>query len=346
MKRLIFLIALLALAGTAHAATIGNWSGAANDGGLWSTDGNWGSGSVPVAPATSTGDEIKMQLNSTAVIDSTMSYDHNCRLTIGNDTGGVMTINVTGGFLGASELRVGAVRSTSQNGIAEMYQTNGTVEASQFVLGRGGSTSSAATATGSGLYVISGGTLQAKGTDGRMYIGCGVNTVTGADISQQVGKLIVDGALSTINMKTLYVGGDGTKTGTGIVEFKVGASGVSKISLSNAAILDGGAVPTAGIANLILTATAPLGAGDIVLVDTTSATAVAGIFDQLNGVAGAAGQGASVALGGNSYTLSYIYDATTGIDGNGNDIALVYVPEPATLAVLGLGGLFLRRRFA
>jgi len=344
MKKLIVLALLLAVAGSAQATTIGTWSGAGTDT-LWSNGANWG-GTVPAAPAPTVGDEIKMQKANTATIDSTMSYDHNCRITVGNDTGGIQVINMTGGALGANELRIGAVRSTALNGIAEMYQQGGTVTANQLVLSRNGSTSVAATGIGNGLYVMSGGILQSRAGDGRMYIGVGVNSVTGSNIAQQVGKFVVDGTGGTINMSALYVGGDGTKTGTGAVEFKIGASGVSKISLSSAAILDGGTGTSTGIADLVLTATAPLAASNIVLVETTSATAVSGIFDRLNGTIGAATQGASVALGGQSFTLSYVYNATTGLDGAGNDIALVLVPEPATLAILGLGGLLLRRRLA
>jgi hypothetical protein len=347
MKRLVTLCALLAMAASTQAATVGTWDGGANDGGLWSNPVNWSGDVLPAVPVPNSGDEIKMKTgNGLATVADGMSMDHNCRISIGTDTG-VFRINVTGGLLGANELRVGSVGSATQSGAAELYQTGGVVTASQLLCSRNASTSTAATAIGNGLYVISGGTLRSRTDtgDGRMYIGAGQNSVTGSDIAQQVGRFVVDGTGGTISMKTLYVGGDGTKTGTGTVEFRMAADGASRITLSNAAVLDGGTGTSTGIADLVLSASAPLRAGDIVLVETTSSTAVAGIFDRLNGVVGAATQGASVVLGGNTYKLSYVYDATTGIDGNGNDIALV-VPEPITMVFLGLGGLMLRRRLA
>jgi len=48
-------------------------------------------------------------------------------------------------------------------------------------------------------------------------------------------------------------------------------------------------------------------------------------------------------VGSDAYYLSNVYDAATGQDGIGNDIALV-VPEPATIALISLGLLAIRRK--
>jgi hypothetical protein len=341
MKRLIVLIALLAIASSAPATTLGNWgSGGA---GLWSDGTKWAAGSVP-GLGTSTGDEIKVQAaNADVTIDSTAALDYNVRLTAGGATGVVIRI-VSGATFGMGEWRNGAQGNATTGGNCTTYQTGGTLNVSDLIMGRGGSSSTLGVAETT-TYTISGGTIQTRsGGNGRLYVGGANNTGAGASLHN--ATFTVDGAASIISLRKLYVGAsDATHGATGNLEFKVVNGAVSKISLSDASaiILDNAGAN--GVANLMLSATGAMGAGNIVLVEQTSTGAVSGIFDQLNGVVGAATQGAAVALGGNNYYLSYVYDASTGIDGNGNDIALV-VPEPATMVVLGLGGLLLRRRLA
>jgi hypothetical protein len=349
MKRLLILILLLAIAGSVQAATIGVWK---TGSGLWSDGSRWNTttpaGSPPAAP-TSGSDEIKIQAAGTVTIDGTppiSSYD--CRITTGNAAGTVAINIVTGANFTLGEFRVGAKVSATAGGIATATQTAGILTVGDLVLGRGSGTSTTDSVIGNGSYTISGGTLGVTGTTnyangGRLYVGAGNNSATGSVVANLVGTFTVDGAGGTILTNKLYVGSDnGGKFGTGNLAFNIVNGAVSKVQVgtSGNVYLDAGST---GVANLVLSANGALGAGNIVLVEQTGTAAVNGIFDQLNGVVGAATQGAAVVLGGKSYTLSYVYDATTGIDGAGNDIALV-VPEPATLAVLGLGGLLLRRR--
>jgi len=189
------------------------------------------------------------------------------------------------------------------------------------------------TVTGS-VYNISGGTLTyTAGSDGQLIVGA----------RGGIGKFVVQGTAPVISLKNLYVGGDVGYNSQGTLEYDIGAAGVSAIQCLNTPSLDIGA---SSVANLVLTLTAaitdPL--APIVLVKNASASAVLGIFDQLNSVIGAATEGAPVVLsfGGTNYgyKLTYLYNADGGAIGN--DIALI--PEPATLALLGLGLIAIRRR--
>lgn len=299
MKRLIVLIALLAIAGSASAGTIGVWKGGT---GLWSDATKWSSGSVPAAPATSTGDEIKVQgTSSNVTIDSTATLDHNCRLTAG--AASPVTINIVDGAnFGMNEYRNGAVPNASTNGTCTTLQTGGTLTVTDLLMGRGGSSSAVTTAIANGQYTISGGTIQGRTGSGRLYIAGGQNTYTGTAVDRINGTFTVDGAAGVINMKQMFVGGDNaTHYGVGALEFIVKDAGVSRISLdgmgsSTAIYLD--PQTGAGTANLKLSfAGTTMVSGNIVLVENKGTAAVSGVFDQLNGVVGAANQGAAVILG-------------------------------------------------
>jgi hypothetical protein len=143
-------------------------------------------------------------------------------------------------------------------------------------------------------------------------------------------------------MGDLYVGTDGTNYGKGTLAFKVAAGGVSAIQLSGTTLYLGGGPNGTGVADLVvqaLTDDAP--EADILLVDNQGVGAIGGNgkFTSFNG--GSALEGTQIAMGGNVYTLTY---KTTGSEGTGNDIKLLYVPEPATLALLSLGLLTIRRK--
>jgi len=252
---------------------------------------------------------------------------------------------VTGGSISIAELRAGDQGlSATAGSYGEVIQTGGTVTmivsssgtsySRNIILGRGGSSGPAA----EGLYKISGGTItynNVASNDAKLMVGASPN-VTGA-----TGKFIVSGDTAGITMKSLWVGSDGTagRGGTGTMQFDVASSGVSKVVLDSNVILDNlGASSTANlVVNLLSTAPTT----DLVLIETKSAIAVSGLFDSLNG--GSAIEGATVVLGGTTFALTYVYDAVSGNHTGGNDIALI-IPEPATIALLSLGLLAIRRK--
>jgi hypothetical protein len=354
MKKLsLFIIIVCLVAGSLQAATVGSWVAGAT--GVWTDGTKWATpaGAVP-STTVAASDEIKLTGTSTLVgsditVDSTVSLDYACTVSAsgpninGTDKIGSpqTTVRVTSGAsFGTGTFRFGN-RTTSGNGAAGVgIQTGGTLSVGDLLLGQwGGSGASVA----EGYYTISGGTLQAKSAlSGRLWIGGNSSTVAGATSANTIGKFTVIGDAATISMKKLYVGsGTAANGATGTLEFQVGMTGVSRIKVSDATqgiTLD--IAGAASIANLLVSGTV-MPAGDIVLVENTSTGIVGGVFDNLNG--GSAAEGATAIIGGNTYTLTYKYVASG--DGLANDIALV-IPEPATMAILGLGGLLLRRRLA
>jgi len=182
--------------------------------------------------------------------------------------------------------------------------------------------------TGVGYYTMSGGTISGTGS---LYVGCyGSATGGGTTATGSVGTFTIQSANPSISVANLFVGVSDPNAvyyGTGNVKFELN-NGVSPITTTSDVYID----PTnnaAAVANLVVTLVAGPQRGDIVLVKNGSAVAVHGVFD-------------SVTLNGlnNGYYLVYNYNADGGAIAN--DIALI--PEPATIALFGLGLLALVRR--
>jgi hypothetical protein len=336
----------------------GNFTWTSTIGGSWATSANWNA--TPVPPGVYNDTYLlygRATMGGGATVDSVVSpYNGRARISwdkpaVGDTNAARLNI-VSGGSISIAELRVGEQGISSTAGsYGEIVQTGGTVNmiasssgtgsySRNIILGRGGSSGPAA----EGLYKISGGTITYDNTlaynTARLLVGASPNA-TGS-----TGTFRVIGNAASITMKSLYVGSDGTagRGGTGTMEFQIGDSGVDKVSrvvLDDAVILDNQGA--ASIANLVvsLLATAPL--EDIVLIETKSPNAVSGIFDSLNGVVGGADEGDTVVLGGITFTLTYRYDVATATRDIGNDIALL-IPEPATVALLSLGLLAIRRK--
>jgi hypothetical protein len=202
-------------------------------------------------------------------------------------------------LLGAGWMRVGAGSAGTVNQTGGLVQIqDGSKDKAR--LGIGDSAGS------DGLYVISGGTLTyANSADGRLQIGARGGK----------GKLTIVGKAATILMGQLVI--PDQANGNGTLEFKVGAKGVTPLVAKGGVSLDSlGAQTTAA---LVVTATDAPPSADIVLVDNQGTTAVAGVFDTVNG--NPAIEGALVVLGAAGKECTY---ALSYVGGTGNDIVLVY----------------------
>jgi hypothetical protein len=320
MKRiglLILLVGLIASSAYAsnYAVQTGNWT----DPCTWSNGVPDSSEEIKIGSA----DALTVTVNSDIGVIAGQKVDTywNCTLEV-----------VDGGYIGDDkEFHIGdAGASGDGTDIGYLNQTGGTVDAYDdcklFVGYKNG---------GVGTYTMSGGTLTG-GSSGRLYVGCG-------SASGSTGTFKVVGSDPVITLSnTVYVASASSSgdddVGTGTMEFDLDASGaVSKMQADKFAIDAGGG----GTANLVVVVTGITVANvDIVLMESTGDSAVAGVFDTLNG--GSAAEGTYIQLGTNWYQLTYEYDETGDLANN--DIALVWVPEPATMALMALGLIAIRRK--
>lgn len=194
---------------------------------------------------------------------------------------------------------------------------------------------------GEGHMTISGGTVNITGGGG-IHVGC-----DNGDGAIGYLKIVGDDA-SITSADRFHVANDSTSSsgdiGHGVVEFELDASGnVSRI-VCEYATFDSQDEEDA-LAELIITVTGTVNIADIVLWESTSTSSNVGVFDTLsNGTTTVAGdEGAIIQLGTEWFRLTYAYDCDD-LDTDDNDIALVWIPEPATIALLALGGLIVRRK--
>jgi len=340
MKLRFLCLLLIGLVATStFGATIGAWiqdpcegtmSGNFTNPAMWKSSSN----ARPPNPTTNTGDEIKFNTPTAKSTINTDLANYNCKFTVaaGTNSLDVHTILIqSGAVVDTAQFQVGHGSSTDKGQWGLVNQSGGTVSAEKLMLGMYGTRGVA-----HGQYIISGGTLQSNSglttNTGRLMVGGCASNGTSAN---NEGIFTVIGSASTISMKELYVGGYTTFVGKGTLQFKADVDGVTPITVSSSVTLDAGAANSNAV---LLVENGFDYHGTLILVQNTGTGLVSGLFDTINGVA--ATEGAQVTLGGNLYTLTYVYDAD-GDDAN-NDIALI--PEPATIALLSLGLIAIRRK--
>jgi hypothetical protein len=289
--------------------------------GNWTERSLWDNG----VPTEALG-EIRIRNDDSVCLLNTVegaNYNSAQKLRIYNE--GELVIADGGELLGTCWLRVGTIEGpgiiNQSGGLIRIRK--GTNSAGKLQIGDGrGSEGS--------VYTMTGGTLTYLDGEASLWIGYRGGS----------GIFKVAGTSPVISMKELYVaGGSGDKAGTGTLAYEISSDGVSKIMLSNYVNIN---IDDTGKAYLDLSLipgeVAP--STDIVLVENTGQNSIKGSgFSEVyhNGGTANGEEGCQVQLGNTCYTLTYKYDATG--DSNNNDIALVYVPEPALLILLGIGGL-------
>jgi len=279
------------------------------------------------------GDEVKIG-GTSAITGLTVTVN----TTVGCSTKVVGTfsdcdLQVTGGKISfGRRVQIGSGPGASYgNDTGYMTQSGGTVEINGSCLFAIGYKASGAGAEGT--YTISGGTFQGTTSTAVLRVG-------GTSGAGMTGTFNVVGTSGTINMAgDMYVAsgtGSMAGTGTGIIKFDLDDGAASRIKVRDSYI--DAANEVIAVANLVVNAdVAPAGPA-LVLIENTSTNAVTGKFDTINSWGGR-----FVNLGGSTYWLSYTWNAGTSLN-NGNDIALILVPEPATIVLLAIGGLIAAKR--
>jgi hypothetical protein len=325
MKQSIAILSLIIFtASCGFASTAGSWQGApAGDANKPAGSGNWKDAywnkEMVVLPKPVSGSEIKIIKQGTScLIDSNAGNFSDCKLTIGGgtDLSNAAKLEIAnGGYIAIGEARIGSGGSAKSGTAGFMVQTGGTLCLSnKLFVGRYG-TSSENPLEGKGFYTISGGTLKyaPANPEGGMYIGCAGSG------GKCEGTFTVAGKKPTINLKKLYIGSDGKKNaGRGTLEFEVEPNGVAPIKIVEGVFIDLNGQESKAYLNVNADASAPK--ADILLIDTVGTAAVKGVFDTVNGQAGAEGANISLKTGDGSYNYKLTYAG-----GNGNDVVLKYV---------------------
>ncbi len=268
--------------GIASAATTFTGVGNWNDPNLWSAGVPTGAVQADIA-----GPNTVCTLNT-----PTGDWGAAQRMTL--DGGATLLIQDGAELTGAGWMRFGV------SGVGTVIQTGGRVVVPNERLAVGDKVG------GNGHYTISAGTITFTGGD-RGDLGVGSR--------EGSGTFTVVGTAPVIEMSDLIVSDRAGAAGT--VEFKIAANGVSPINLTDVAKID--ALGDQTTSALLVEAIEAPPIRDILLVNTTSANAVIGAFDTVNG--NPAAEGAEVVLSAAGRTCTY---TLTYVGGTGNDIVLVY----------------------
>jgi len=284
--------------------------------GSWGTATGWWNGTVQKVPDNT--EQAKILGGTVCTLDTAAPAMTGQKITVGTSAT-MATLNIVSGgsITSGVEVQVG----DSGGKIGKVVQTGGTLNLSG---GSGNSKLEVGYKGGPGYYEISGGSIVGAAAVSQLIVGP-------AAASGGVGTFTVKGTGGSISVAYLYAGcnsATATYTGTGTMAFEVDG-GVSAIQ-AGAVYIDPLNINTANL-NVSLTGVNPI--ADILLIDNKGTNAVQGTFDNI-------AWGSIVTLGGINYTLTNTYIGD--LDGLANDVALL-VPEPATIALLGLGLLALRR---
>ena len=333
MKKCLGAIILLTaiFVSTGFSASLATWQGApadANHPGNIAGIGKWTNPywkpELPAPPGIP--GEIKISKPKTVcTVDSNVgNYVFKLTITGGTDATTAPKLEIAkGANLGLGEFRVGGGGAASTGGFGCVNQTGGTLNlGSKLIIGRFGTSQNNPNAA-TGFYTISGGTITYLPTnpDPTIYIGA-----AGA----AEGTLTVAGKGANIGIKKLYVGGDGKKpAGTGTLEFKVDANGVSPIKVEDGVFIDSSGEATT--AKLTVSAIKAAPKADILLIDSVGSAPIAGVFDTVNEKPATEGAEVVVNAAGTNYFYKLTYKG-----GNGNDLMLKFdhaAPGAAPAAV-------------
>jgi hypothetical protein len=326
LKLNLFVMSLLTTLIVSNAFATIVWTGPS---GYWSDAALWDKGTLPDAA-----DAIKFTKPGTiCTLDSDLSGYSIGKISIASgpdNANAAALVMAAGGYLATStEFNIGAAGATGNGSIGYFTQTGGDI-----FVNSAGKVQVGYKSPGVGYYTMSGGSLTGDGT---LYIG-------GAGATGASGTFTVVGTDPVINIRKIYVGvkdSTGAYPGTATFNFQVGADGVSPIRTQIMYVDPFN--DSASVANLLVNLTAAPPVGDILLVEKIGSGPIHGVFDSINGIAAVEGASVALSYGGINYlyNLTYLYDAAG--DGNFNDIALsalaLTIPEPATVALLALGGL-------
>jgi len=284
--------------------------------GSWGIASNWSAGVVPADT-----EQVKIKTGITCNLDVPAGTFTLNKVTVGTaaTAEGVLNVVSGGSITSVLEIQVG----DDGGYLGRVTQSGGTVN----LTGTSSKDSKLEVGykQGVGYYTIFGGSIVGDALYSQLQVGASGGT-------GGTGTFTVQGPAPSISVSKLYVGASTSSaqyTGTGTLAFEIDG-GVSPISAVSVYLDPTGLV--AAVANLSVTKTGALPTGTIILVNNTGTSGIVGAFDNV-------AWGSTMILGGNSYTLTNTYVA--GADGLANDIALI--PEPATIALLGLGLIALRR---
>ena len=263
-------------------------------------------------------------------------------LLSGSDTLGEVDVN--GGTLvaGSTAALGGAALTLDNNGILDLAGNSLSVSnlnssSTQALVTNNGPTDATLTVQGSdGDNGVYGGTI----TDGSS---CKVSLTVASAVSSSYQLALVGSNTYTggteIDGGTLDIQGSvtgsvtvdgGTLSGSGSIGGDLAINDAATFSPGNAApetLAVGGAI-TISDAGLTLPAAAPANNAPIVLLQ--GASSVSGHFTALvNGPSEELLEGTPVNVGGQSYNMTYCYNASNPGQGSGNDVALVPATEPS-----------------